>query len=255
MEESPTGRGDRTIKVDRKPSQTDAAVDLIRSRIIDLAVAPGSRIDERLLIDQFKLGRTPAREAINRLHAEGLVNIVPDRGGKYVRDLDMREIGEILTAHQVAEAMSASLCDFDDAKLVEDLRKIQNRYSKSVNARNYLDITEVNQEFHLRIFQSINNTFLFEFAQSIHRHVRRLLVMMYKLESGRPHIQAQQFEANVAQHWEIIDLISQRDRPRLKTALPDHAFETQRRLSAFLELQSKRGADVEVRVPGLPLSD
>lgn len=244
---------DRIIKVVRKPSQTDAAVDLIRSRIIDLSVPPGSRIDERLLIDQFKLGRTPAREAINRLQAEGLVNIVPDRGGKYVRELDMREIGEILAAHQIAEGMLASLCNFDDPTLVQDLRKIQERYAQSVAARNYLDITEGNQAFHLRIFQSINNTFLFEFAQSVHRHVRRLLVMMYKLESKNPKVQSEQFEANVSQHWQIIDLIEKHDRAALKTMLPDHAFQTQKRLSAFLEMQAKKGSEVEVLAPGFPL--
>src|SRR6202048_623975 len=75
-------------------SQTDAALDLIRSRIVDMSLEPGSRIDERLLVDRFKLGRTPAREAINRLVAEGFVNIVPQRGGTYVCKLDLDEMGE-----------------------------------------------------------------------------------------------------------------------------------------------------------------
>lgn len=241
-------KDDRAIKVTRKPSQTDDAVELIRSKIIDLSLPQGSRIDERLLIDQFKLGRTPAREAINRLQAEGLVTIVPDRGGKFVRDLDMREIGEIISAHQVAESMLGSLCSFEDRRLVDDLNAIQKRYEKAVSDRMYLDITEVNQEFHLRIFQSIDNSFLFEFAQSVHRHVRRLLVMLYRLEASKPNVHNKQFEANVAQHWKIIELIEASDRNALKSVLPDHAVQTQKRLSAFLEDQAQSGDSMDIKI-------
>lgn len=239
------------LKVKRKPSQTDKAVDLIRSKIIDLSVAPGSRIDERLLIDLFKLGRTPAREAINRLQAEGLVTIVPDRGGKYVRELNFREIGEVLMAHQLAESMLAALCDFSDPSLARDLRKLQEQYVKAVEDRDYLNITEINQAFHLRLFRSIDNGFLYEFAQSIHRHVRRLLVMIYRLEATNPKIHSEQFEANLAQHWAIIDMVERQDRQALNKALPEHARHTETRLTAFLNRQATRGADLDFLHAGI----
>ena len=82
---SPSKRSSRkTAQEPREASQTDAAVDLIRSKIIDMSLQPGSRLDEPLLRNHFKLGRTPAREAINRLVAEGLVNISP-KSGRHVR--------------------------------------------------------------------------------------------------------------------------------------------------------------------------
>ena len=59
---------------------TDAAVDTIRNRILDMTLVPGSRIDAPLLMKQFKLSRTPAREALNRLAAEGLVVLHANRG-------------------------------------------------------------------------------------------------------------------------------------------------------------------------------
>jgi len=232
------------FKVVRKPSQADEAVDLIRSKIIDLTLPQGSRIDERLLVEQFKLGRTPAREAINRLQAEGFVNIVPDRGGKFVRDLDMKEIGEVMTAHQVAESMLAALCNLEHPKMVEVLESIQSRYETAVREKDYLAITDLNQDFHLRLHGSIDNSFLMSFAQSTHRHVRRLLVMMYKLEAELPSVHEKQFEANVEQHRSIIDAVRNRDRAALSELLPYHALQTQVRLAAFYEAKSSGALSV-----------
>lgn len=244
-ENTPSSSDQVAQKIIRKPSQTDEAVDLIRSKIIDLTLPQGSRIDERMLVEQFKLGRTPAREAINRLQAEGLVTIIPDRGGKFVRDLDLQEVGEIMMAHQVAETMLASLCNFSSARLLADLQRIQDAYEEAVKARNYLLITELNERFHLRLYETINNSFLMDFAQSTHRHVRRLLVMMYKLEAGMPSVHDEQFDANIEQHRAIIHSVKMEDQDALKGQLPNHALQTQFRLSAFYESNSGRATGVD----------
>lgn len=227
-----TGNAKDTLRA--KPSQTDAALDLMRSKIIDLTLEPGSRIDEPLLIKEFKLGRTPAREAINRLVAEGLVNIVPNRGGTYVRGLDFREIGEVVAAQQLAESILAQLCRFEDPKLLADLEAIQQRYVREVEQRTYLGITSVNEEFHLRMHRSIGNSFFFEFAQSTHRHVRRLLVLIYKMEEAEQNVLDDQFEMNLDEHRQIIEAIRKRDRARLKDLLPAHARQAQQRLLRLL---------------------
>lgn len=237
-----------------KPSQTDGALDLIRSRIIDLTLEPGSRIDEPLLIKRFKLGRTPAREAINRLVAEGLVNIMPNRGGTYVRGLDFREIGEVVAAQQLAESILSQLCRFEDPTLVDDLEAIQQRYIAEVEQRNYLAITSINEEFHLRMHRSIGNSFFFEFAQSTHRHVRRLLVLIYKMEEAEQHVLDNQFEMNLDEHRQIIAAIRGHDRERLKDLLPAHARQAQQRLLRLLSGKAIEPLSLDVRSLGLPRS-
>ena len=150
----------------RANSQTDAALEVIRSRIIDMRLKPGSRIDERILTDRFRLGRTPAREAISRLVAEGFVKIIPQRGGTYVRKLDLEEMGEIVVAHQLAESVLGQLCKMSDITLLPDLKAIQRRYVEHVRKREFLMITEVNREFHLRMYRAIGNSLFYEFAES-----------------------------------------------------------------------------------------
>jgi len=229
----------------RKFSQTDAAVDLIRSKIIGLSLAPGSKLDEPLLVNQFKLGRTPAREAINRLVAEGLVSIFPNRGGTFVRGLDLPEIGEVMIAYQLVETVLGQLCRFDDPGLVFDLENIQARYVREVEAKSFLGITFVNEEFHLRMHRSIGNAFFYEFALSTHRHVRRLLVLLYNMEAAEKNVLESQLKINLGEHEGIIDAIRRADRSALSELLPKHARQAQVRLQNVLS----------GRVPALSLDE
>lgn len=217
------------------PSQTDAALDLIRSRIVDLSLEPGSRIDERILIDQFQLGRTPAREAINRLVAEGFVRIVPQRGGTFVKKLDLDEMGEVVMAHQLVESILGQICKLEDPLLWSDLMAIQRSYTECVKRRDFLAITQLNQDFHLRLYRTIGNALIYDFAETTHRHVRRLNVFIYQREMADPDFQAAQFAMNLDQHNRIMEAVQRRDRDTLVTLLPEHAKYTQRRLVRLLE--------------------
>ena len=222
----------------RSGSQTEAALDMIRSRIIDMTLEPGSRIDEPLLIKTFKLGRTPAREAINRLVAEGFVRILPQRGGTYVRKLDFDEMGEVIVAHQVVESIVAELCQLNDPSLVSDLTAIQRRYIDAVKQREYLAITQLNQDFHLRLHRTVGNALFYDFAKSTHLHLRRLNVYVYLREAADPEFQSEQFASNLDQHDRIIQAVEKRDRNTLTDLLPDHAKYTQRRLMRLIEAKS-----------------
>ena len=239
----PSKRSSRkTAQEPREASQTDAAVDLIRSKIIDMSLQPGSRLDEPLLRNHFKLGRTPAREAVNRLVAEGLVNISPNRGGMFVRGLDFVEIGEVIMAYQLVETVLAQLCSFDDDSLVADLEEIQARYTREVRGKAFLGITSVNEEFHLRMHRSIGNALFYEFALSTHRHLRRLLVLIYKIENREQNVLEAQMAINLEEHVRIIDAIRDGDRAALSQILPAHAQQAQTRLARILS---------EERVPPL----
>jgi DNA-binding GntR family transcriptional regulator len=237
-----TNNSRETMKKRRGASQTEAAVDLIRLKIIDMSLEPGSKLDEPLLRNHFKLGRTPAREAISRLVAEGLVTIFPNRGGMFVRGLDLIEIGEVMMAYQLVESVLAQLCRFEDQNLVTDLEEIQARYAHEVRKKSFLGITSVNEEFHLRMHRSIGNALFYEFALSTHRHVRRLLVLIYKIENTERNVLESQMEINIGEHVGIIDAIRHGDRAKLNQLLPAHAQQAQTRLTRILS---------EKRVPPL----
>jgi len=69
-------------------SQGERAYLLIRDQIVTLKLAPGSVIEEARLRQELELGRTPIREALQRLAHENLVSFVPHRG-TFVSDINL----------------------------------------------------------------------------------------------------------------------------------------------------------------------
>jgi DNA-binding GntR family transcriptional regulator len=111
---------------------SERAYHLIKEKIITLELGPSSVIDEHSLMKELGLGRTPIREALQRLDAEGLVHIVPRRG-MFVADIsitDLQKIFEVrivlagfcarvaaqrVTANQIAQ-MEAVLQDLEQVQ-------------------------------------------------------------------------------------------------------------------------------------------
>lgn len=226
--------GSRRLQKAKSKSLTEVALDQLRDRILEMDIEPGVRLDEALLVKEFGFGRTPAREALSRLTAEGFVTINPNRGGAFVRSLDFREVGELVAAYELAESLLGLLCRFEDQTLVADLEEIQARYQREVDALNYLAITEINEEFHLRMYRSIRNRFIESFAINIHRHARRLIVLIHKLESVDLRRHRKQFEINVQQHKDIIAALKAGDRQRFATEIAEHARYTHKRLADII---------------------
>ena len=216
-------------------SQVEAAVALLRDRIMDLTLEPGSRIDERLLTDRFNLGRTPAREAMNRLSAEGFVELRPNREGAFVAPLGFGDFAQLIEAHQFCEAMLGHRLALDHPGLLDDLHAIQDSYVDAVTARDFLRITQINIAFHMRLYATLDNAFIETFALKIHRHVARVLNYTYQNELPELAHQDEQFRLNLGQHVDILTTIADKDRARLSTLLLEHARYVQIRLTHLLQ--------------------
>src|SRR5262245_902855 len=80
----------------------------LRDRIVEGTLPPGTRLTEMDLAQQFDSSRTPVREALKRLSAEGLVSTDPARG-LIVRDLDAAEAEEIFVIREVIDGLAGRL--------------------------------------------------------------------------------------------------------------------------------------------------
>jgi hypothetical protein len=88
-------------------SLMQGAYEEIKRRVITLELGPGTRLDDRGLSAQLNLSRTPVREAIFRLGAEGFVELRAD--GFVVRPLDLVDIAHFFEAHVVLSRAVARL--------------------------------------------------------------------------------------------------------------------------------------------------
>lgn len=91
-----------------KPRKADEAYGWLKDLILTGDLIPGEMLDERHLMELLEIGRTPLREAIQRLAHERLVSIAP-RKGSWVTDLSISDLQELIGARELVEpAVAAS---------------------------------------------------------------------------------------------------------------------------------------------------
>lgn len=182
------------------------------------ALKPGDRLLETDLAAQFGVSRTPVREAIRRLEAEGIVIHMP-RVGAVVRKLGQQEIVELYEMRIVLETtaarMAAKHASGAEIRTLEGLNE-----DMAGQAGNPVQVAILNRAFHHCIMQAARNQFLAHSYQAL-SHALILL--------GKTTLETQARMAVVlTQHGEIIEA--------LKTANPDAAAETMRaHMEASLE--------------------
>src|SRR5471032_1371990 len=98
----------------------DQVVARLRTMLVEGRIAPGAKLNERELCEQLRVSRTPLREAIKLLAAEGLVDLLPNRGAVAVR-LTESDVVNAFVVLGGLEAMSGELAAqrVTDAELTE----------------------------------------------------------------------------------------------------------------------------------------
>jgi DNA-binding GntR family transcriptional regulator len=224
-------------------SLADQAATALRNRIVDLTLLPGTQLDERVLMQRVGISRTPAREALNRLVAEGLVQVRANRG-IFVRPLDLDDTAQFFGAYYVAERSTAHFCRFDHPRFADDMAALQRAHAEAVAAGKFLAVATLNAEFHQRIAEATGNAYLIDFAARIDTAARRLV---YVNEAAERHHPAEQQRHIVREHGAIVDRIRAGDRDGLIAALTVRAGRFQARIARFIG--GGRGASFPVARP------
>lgn len=234
-------------------SKTDGATDLLRDRIIDLSLEPGYNIDEKKLLVEFGIGRTPLREALNRLISEGLIEARGTRGLR-VTPLDLTNTRELFEAYIISERMVASILRFDDPGIVEDLEEIQTAYESVTASLDILNVTAHNAAFHRRLAEATQNSFVKQYSWQLSNLARRISFFIFRDEQRRgPHFEPEStplFGRAIEEHWKIILSIKTGDRSALVNEMTTHAQYFQERLSNLMTRSMGQEIDFVDFVPG-----
>lgn len=202
-------------------SYTETAVEIIRDRILDLTLQPGARIDDTLLMEQFGMGRTPAREAFNRLATEGLIVIQRHRGA-FVRPLDIQHVRQLIDAYAASERTVGYFCNTRQPALLDELTAIERQYEEAQAEDRYLDMTRLNSAFHRRIAAACENEYIFEHASRLYNHARRLSYFIYLTPGFAPR-DYDEMQAHITDdHAGITNSIRNHDNAQLVAALTEH---------------------------------
>jgi DNA-binding GntR family transcriptional regulator len=149
----------------------------LREWIITLELAPASLLDERDLMRRLKLGRTPVREALQRLAHEDLVIILPRRG-TLVADInpaDLQKIFEVrLELEPFAAGLAARRARPDDVTALRGIMRAIDKAARARGPRFQRELIRLDQASHARIATATGNPFLSDALDRLYGHVARL---------------------------------------------------------------------------------
>ena len=147
------------MPIEQKPLYMDVAEQL-RELIYRRQLMPGDWIDEKALCDQIGVSRTPLREALKVLHAEGLIEIVPRRGSR-VSTLDEGGLHELFPVMATLEGLCAYFAaqhlSKEDLEILEGLHAELEVLARSGKIDDYF---EVNHKFHTTVQNIAHNRWL-----------------------------------------------------------------------------------------------
>ena len=146
----------------------------LRDYIVAGGVPAGARVPERELCERLRVSRTPLREALKVLAAEGLVQLLPHRGA-WVRaysEADMRHLFELVGALEAAASRLA--CERITQEELLDLRALHMAMYEAYMRRDLPEYVRLNQAIHLAILEAARNPMLLDTYENLSARLRRL---------------------------------------------------------------------------------
>lgn len=168
------------LKVDSYQPLRDVIFETLRRAIVSGDIKPGERLMEVSLAEQMGVSRTPVREAIRRLEAEGLVTMIP-RKGTHVSELSVKDIIDVLEVRGVLDKLATGLAAKrmtpSQIKILEGVHK---QYVTNVEKNNIEGAIRKDVEFHDTIYSASGNSRLISVAASLREHIYRFRVIYMK---------------------------------------------------------------------------
>lgn len=164
----------------------------IEERIVTLALEPGSLISERNLIEMIGLGRTPVREAMQRLQWEGLIEVRP-RAGIKIADIRADDCAKVVELRQVLEPrLARSAARFATPNLLENIQTYRQMMLDSLPGQDAKLYLKADKGFDEALMAAAENPYLTNILAPLQTHSRRFWYRYFSRDSmarlGQVHI-------------------------------------------------------------------
>jgi DNA-binding GntR family transcriptional regulator len=184
----------------------------LRERIFRQELPPGSWIDELKLAEEYGISRTPLREALKVLAAEGLVTMKLRRGA-YVTDVSERDLSEVYHLLALLESDAAGIAaeQASDQQL-QQLQLLHERLRAARGDRE--EFFRLNEAFHGELLRVAGNRWRDQMVADL-RKVMKLNRHHSLLKTGR-------IEESLAEHEAIMQALRQRNGPAAAERMREH---------------------------------
>lgn len=202
-------------------------VDILRHEIFSLSFAPGEKLVERQLCELTGASRTALREGLRQLEAEGLVEIVPNRG-PMIPNLTIEQVGDIYEMRICLETLlvqkaALAASGHDIAKL----RKIRDQVHDAIRRQKRLELIEAKKAYYDWLMIICNNE---EVTLTMRRLLGRCGLIWPKIATT----DANAAEGNIEEFDRIIEAICAHEPEQAAVAVKTHLDTAQNLLVTFL---------------------
>ncbi|QIL43922.1 GntR family transcriptional regulator [Acidovorax sp. HDW3] len=184
----------------------------LRQRIFRRELAPGSWIDELKIAEEFGISRTPLREAIKVLAAEGLVTMKVRRGA-YVTEMSDKDLHDVYHLLSLLESDAAAIVAHTaSAEQLQQLQALHAELERSTGERD--QFFAVNERFHMALLEIANNRWRDQLVADL-RKVMKLNRHNSLLKQGR-------IEESLTEHRNLMAALQAHDASAARLAMQSH---------------------------------
>jgi DNA-binding GntR family transcriptional regulator len=206
------------------------AYNIIKQRVIDMQLRPGEVIMVQPLAQELGLSRTPVREALVRLHEDGLLENA--NGNKFkVSEIDLSKIIEIYDMREVLEGYAVrQLASNHLEEQIQDLASICNAMDKAYQESNIKAFFELDSDFHAKIIDFTKNTTLQELTSLIVDRTQRIRFLSWYVPK--------RLEETIDEHQKIVAQIQEKNPDGAAMALSYHLGKVKSGIRKLFENQN-----------------
>lgn len=218
----------------KRPTLHEELVERLREMIVEDRLKPGEKVPEKALCDSFGVSRTPLREALKVLAAEGFVTLLANRGAR-VTEVTRQELDKAFPVIAALEQLAGELaCRRIDA---EGLARIEARHDammKAYAARDRTAYFQANQDIHKALIEAAGNEILEAHHRLLAARVRRARFMA--------NLSEERWTQAIEEHEAMLDRLRARDAEGLGRVMKRHMLNKHAALVGALEEEGEEPA-------------
>ncbi len=207
----------------------DDLAEAIQTRIIAGDIPAGARLRQEQLAAEYRLSRTPIREALRKLQAEGTVELVPNQGA-VVRGITVRDVREGYEVRAELEGMAAALAaTWITAEHLTQLRDAEQLFRRAIEDSQPGTWARANDQFHEAVQAAAGNERLRRTIHDLHKAFPR------RLTWGALEADSNLLAQNVEQHHAVLEAIERRDADAARDAMRRHVLRAGELIARWVE--------------------
>lgn len=217
-----------------KPSLSQQAYQRIYRRIMTLSYAPGQRLEEKQLVAELEIGRTPVREALMRLADDFMVETHPHKGA-VVRPVSLPNTRAVFSALRILECGVAELAvQAENSNNLVEMATANRAIRSAMQANELVEMVSYNSRFHHFYARCSHNGYLVNALHKVRCETNRLAYLSYGTKVDSERTLRTHYRSVIEEHDRIIDAVENRDLDHLTETIIGHIHAFQQRIVQYM---------------------